>query len=430
MRSKPSLFWFLAVGGSLALAAAPVQAAPPPQPPPPHEAANYLVPPDPPRDGWRIVPRFALKPVRWVWQLFGAGSSKAVDWLQPVFKQPAPRPSTTATVVESQSGPTGGAILRYESGFGATLGGTAGYHHGPTGAALAAVFGGRYDYGVQLDGHTGHWFALSASYASYDEERFTGALPDGAEMPADGDVRFDQKSIEVTARSPIPIARRFTLAPSVSVYRHRFGLPTELMDAPGFGDDGFEEIYGEMSASYHDLTTAAPWISDAVPSSGWWVRARTGFASDLGGARVRYGRARLEAARLFDLYAGDRVLVLGASTEAVIGDRDDIPYIDLPSLGGGTSLRGYRRGEFRDKIATEATAEYRYGLAPQVTARAFTDVGRTFADAGDLGVDDLRLGFGGGLLIHWRDEVRARVDLAGSIDGDVMLVLVWGGPTP
>jgi outer membrane translocation and assembly module TamA len=120
------------------------------------------------------------------------------------------------------------------------------------------------------------------------------------------------------------------------------------------------------------------------------------------------------------------VLVLGQRIDTVIGDRSEVPYIDLPALGGPFSLRGYPRARFRDRIAAEATAEYRYGLSPNLTARTFVDVGRTFPAVDELTLDQLRTGFGGGLLVHTGDSIRARFDVAGSVDGDLFVLFSWG----
>jgi outer membrane translocation and assembly module TamA len=151
-----------------------------------------------------------------------------------------------------------------------------------------------------------------------------------------------------------------------------------------------------------------------------------GGARELDGAKVRYLAAGAGLVRFLDLFAGDRVLVLASRIDVVLGARERIPYVDLPALGGLLGLRGYPRDRFRDRGAATATVEYRYGVTPSVTARTFVDVGQTFDPVDDPSLDELRTGFGGGLLLHTRSALVGGFDVAGSADGDLMVVVTWG----
>jgi len=53
----------------------------------------------------------------------------------------------------------------------------------------------------------------------------------------------------------------------------------------------------------------------------------------------------------------------------------------------------------------------------------FGDSGRVWRRIGDVGIDDLRLGFGGGFQFQTRNTFLARVSAASSIDGDVQLAV-------
>ncbi len=401
----------------------PSDGSPPADAPPAHEAAGYLVAPPAPSAGWRTVPRIILAPLRLVWYVFGSAAAVALDVIEPAFARAG---GTSSVVDDDPTGPTVGAIAYYEHEYGTALGarGTYRFALGPRGlgeVALGAAAGGRYKYGFD----TGlRWLgraALTGRYVSLDEEQAFDIPVDGATS----DARYEQKTAAARLGARVGIAPHLGLAPSLAFSSYRFEAPAELMSLPGF-DEGVDEAGAEIAIEYDTLRADRPWVSAAVPSSGWLVRGRAGFARDVRRAEVDYVRSSLEASRLFDLYAGDRVLVLSARMEAVIGDRAAIPFVDLPSLGGDAGLRGYPTHRFRDRVASVATAEYRYGIAPQVTARVFVDAGRTFPSLDELSLHDLRAGFGGGLLVHSSSEVLGRFDIAGSDEGDLFLLMAWG----
>ena len=119
-------------------------------------------------------------------------------------------------------------------------------------------------------------------------------------------------------------------------------------------------------------------------------------------------------------------MILRGYLEAVTGDLGEIPFVDLPRLGGSTFLRGYDRDRFRDKIATLYTVEYNYPMAGNLSAFIFTDAGRVYEDydnVTDQGFEDLHVGFGGGIQGHTKNTFIMRASLASSIDGDVFFNL-------
>ncbi|PYM61707.1 MAG: hypothetical protein DMD79_12115 [Candidatus Rokuibacteriota bacterium] len=55
-------------------------------------------------------------------------------------------------------------------------------------------------------------------------------------------------------------------------------------------------------------------------------------------------------------------VALGAEVDAAVGD---LPFFDLPSLGGPNTLRGYIANRFTDRAAWHAVAEYRFWVIPR-----------------------------------------------------------------
>src|SRR5262249_60628075 len=108
---------------------------------------------------------------------------------------------------------------------------------------------------------------------------------------------------------------------------------------------------------------------------------------------VRYG---LDALRYFDPYRGDRVLLLRLYAEAVTGSLADIPFTDLPRLGGPQLLRGYHRDRFRDRAALMSTAEYAFPIGEQLSGYLLLDAGRLEPSFAHLSFDRMRYALGGG----------------------------------
>ncbi len=114
------------------------------------------------------------------------------------------------------------------------------------------------------------------------------------------------------------------------------------------------------------------------------------------------------------------MLITRVRLEGVTGAVDQVPFTELPSLGGGNFLRGYPFERFRDRVAALASLEYQWDLSHFVDARLFTDVGRVYSSLDELSLHDLRVGFGGGLELHNDSgQFQVEVDLATSIDGGI-----------
>ncbi|HEU5055340.1 MAG TPA: BamA/TamA family outer membrane protein, partial [Kofleriaceae bacterium] len=113
--------------------------------------------------------------------------------------------------------------------------------------------------------------------------------------------------------------------------------------------------------------------------------------------------------------------VLRALAEEVRGDLDEIPFVDLPRLGGPVLLRGYPRDRFRDRAMALASAEYLFDLGSMVAAYLFVDAGRVAPHLADLTAEDARVGYGGGLQIYTNASLLGRLNLASSIDGGLFV---------
>lgn len=208
-----------------------------------------------------------------------------------------------------------------------------------------------------------------------------------------------------------------SLPPDLGRTDQRFDTST----LTGWGQ-GTKVSYSELQLGWNSLRVTGGFVPAGAPSTGAKVVAFGGLARGLDGSPVAYARYGLDAFRYFDLYGGDRVLIVRGRLEGVEGADDQIPFTDLPRLGGTTLLRGYDRERFRDRVALLGSVEYRYPIWRQLGGFLFVDGGRVLPGLADLGSaatapQHLRPGFGGGLEVLQGERFRMRGQVAGSSEG-------------
>lgn len=129
--------------------------------------------------------------------------------------------------------------------------------------------------------------------------------------------------------------------------------------------------------------------------------------------RYTYLHYGFEVAHTIDLYHATRLLRLRFALEAVEGEMKDIPFTDLPRLGGVNRLRGYREAQFRDARSSLASIEYQYPIHQSVRGQLFIDAGYVAEHYPDLvKLDRWKIGYGGGLIIGSESDVAIQFDIA------------------
>jgi hypothetical protein len=419
----------------------------------PGAAAGLVEPRDAPASLGRRVARGALLPVRGLW-LVAWAPLRGAAWAYDRFAVQ----TRVRRIFFSEDGRLGlFPIAAYKSGFG--FGGGARFVLRDTLGAdsrlrLTATYGGevlqaytaRYRSG-RLLGDVAE-LELAGGYETFPRARFFG-IGNGDQVPVDevmgaaidplrdrtaADTRYyhDTTVAEaaLSARAGGPVALRLA-----AEYRRRTFDPDpgNAADTPvtavydpgrliGF-EPGLSALRIEGSLVIDALRQDRFYLSRAAPASGWYLAARVGLTLGQGDDPSSYGRWALDLQRYIDLYRGDRVLVLRAAVEAVTGELAEVPFDELPRLGGPVLLRGYPQDRFRDRHAGLASAEYQWGVDRNVTAFLFADAGRVWRDLDDLETGPLRVGFGGGLQLHTLKSFLARVMLASSRDGGVFFQL-------
>ena len=120
---------------------------------------------------------------------------------------------------------------------------------------------------------------------------------------------------------------------------------------------------------------------------------------------------------------GNWVLFLGlrASTTSA-GSGRTVPFFLMPTLGGGSDLRGYGTYRFRDRHSILLTAEYRWYAQEYVDAAIFYDAGKTVPDRSALDFTGLKSSFGAGVRFHTPLATVLRIELAHSREGLALIL--------
>jgi len=334
-----------------------------------------------------------------------------------------------------------------ETGFGLNVGGR---------ATLSDViskerFSGRVGFGGQYQ-----WIAnlsLSRRFGPVDvsldghrearnNDRFFGYGNVNLTTPADpidpltgnagASARFRSRLLRGVARAAVQLPSNFSLVATSAVV-HREFAPTDdydsidvlfdVMNLPGFMSDT-TYLHDEITVAWDTRRRASKWDGHGVRSAGGLV---LGFANHQHGLDnepdfVRYG---VDLQRAIRLAKGPRVLELRLYGEAVSGARDEVPFSELPRLGGANLLRGYQSGRFRDRIAAVGQVRYVWPALSWLAPSIFVDAGRVWASYDELTLRDLRVGFGGGLEVYGRAGLSTRAELATSIDGGIYGFLMF-----
>jgi outer membrane translocation and assembly module TamA len=112
----------------------------------------------------------------------------------------------------------------------------------------------------------------------------------------------------------------------------------------------------------------------------------------------------------------------GRVQQASEKDGQQIPFFMLPSVGGGSTLRGYSSWRFRDQNSLVMQAEWRIMANRYLDLAFFYDTGKVAARTKDLNSDDLKDDYGFGLRFHGPFATPLRVELARSRESSISFI--------
>jgi len=131
-----------------------------------------------------------------------------------------------------------------------------------------------------------------------------------------------------------------------------------------------------------------------------------------------FSRVDLEAVQHIPILRENWVLSLHGRLESTLGDDSQVPYFLLPSLGSGSTLRGYSSWRFRDRHAVLASADWRWILNRMALDLAvFTDAGMVAPRFDALTTRQFVSDVGVGVRFHAPARTPLRVEFAHGSEG-------------
>jgi Omp85 superfamily domain len=313
---------------------------------------------------------------------------------------------------------------------------------------LQATVGSLYRQIYALSFDTGHRLGdrfhlqLDVGYERRPHDAFfgigNGDLVAAAPAPMPIDPRVDSTAVETYYRQQrervsligdLRTWHKLHLRASGAISDVQFGSPDQgtpvtTVYAPAglVGFDGVQYGYGELELRWDNRHNTTSWEPHSVVSGGSLASVYAGRQQRLddGASFWRYG---VELEKFLKLAEGPRVLIAHFHGEGVTGSRDQVPFTELPSLGGPTYLRGYALDQFRDRIAAYGSLAYEWDLSQWFSARLFTDVGRVYPALDEVSLHQLRLGYGISVEAHDPDSFVLEGSIGSSIDGGLFLNL-------
>jgi surface antigen Omp85-like protein len=138
-----------------------------------------------------------------------------------------------------------------------------------------------------------------------------------------------------------------------------------------------------------------------------------------------FDRLDAEIVHHIPIFRENWVISLHGRLESTLGDTDVVPFFLLPSLGSGSTLRGFSSWRFRDKHAVLFSGEYRWTPSRLVMdAALFYDAGTVASEFDRLRLDKMEHDFGFGVRFHTLISTPLRIEVAKSSEG---LRLVFAG---
>lgn len=94
-----------------------------------------------------------------------------------------------------------------------------------------------------------------------------------------------------------------------------------------------------------------------------------------------------------------------------------IPFFMLPSLGGGSTLRGFTSWRYRDRNSLLLQAEWRIMVNRFLDTAFFYDAGKVASRTSDLDLDGLKSDYGFGVRFHGPISTPLRIEVARGNEG-------------
>jgi hypothetical protein len=269
---------------------------------------------------------------------------------------------------------------------------------------------------------------VAGRYIDAPDVRFFGIGDESQKADA---TRFGYMPSSGGARLDVDISRNLSVGGGVEY--------THVETSSGRTEPSIETRFSPGDTPGLELGTYDSIKSSARAAFDW--RRQPGYTGSGGLYRLQFDDVRdrddgpysfrsieAEAIQLIPILRANWVIALrGLATATDIDDTSAVPFFLLPSIGGGTTLRGYPDFRFQDRNRLVMNAELRWTPARFIDMAIFYDAGKVTAKREDLDFDDLKESYGIGMrLIGVRGYV-FRVEAAHSREHNVRLIVSAGG---
>jgi hemolysin activation/secretion protein len=247
----------------------------------------------------------------------------------------------------------------------------------------------------------------------------------------DDATRFGYTPTTGGVRLDIDASRQFTIAGGVeyhdiSTSGGRTSPSIEQLftpgDTPGLELSGFTYVNSRASAAFD-------WRRPLGYSGrGGLLRAQFDDFRERDNDAYSFQSLEGEVIQLIPILRANWVVALrGLATVTDIKDTSNVPFFLLPSIGGGTTVRGYPDFRFRDRNRLVMNAELRWTPARFLDMAVFYDTGKVAERRRDLDFEDLKESYGIGMRLIGLQGYAFRIEAARSREHNVRLLFSAGG---
>jgi hypothetical protein len=281
-----------------------------------------------------------------------------------------------------------------------------------------------------------HWLKGRVT-SRWENERFRGELrlsalrrPDGlfarlgsAARPGLRTARYQFRRLEALASFEAHPWRESVIEARVALRELRFS--NDAFRGPTVSDFVANGDIDELPAGFEGYFIAEARVSADLNSrqregntSGFELRLAGGYAVDVRTPQERQWLSyAVNVAGHLDI-GHRRVLSLSATVQGTETLAGDVPFTELPEVGGSEALPGFRRDTLRGESTASLVARYSWPIWVWLNATLHVGVGNAYDGRFEnMSLDNQRLGFGVGF------------SAVNNIDHIVNFILAWGTDT-
>ena len=267
--------------------------------------------------------------------------------------------------------------------------------------------------------------------AQYIDAPYVQYYGTGNSSRVDERTQFGYSPASVRADLDVALSKQLSLGGGIA-YRH------VTTDAGRMGQS-IEERFTPVDTAGLELSRFTYINSTARAVFDW--RRRLGYSGKGGMYRAQFDDFRerdhslysfrsieAEALQMIPILRANWVIALrGLATVTDIDGSNQVPYFLLPSVGGGTTVRGYPDFRFEDRNRMVMNAELRWTPARFLDMALFYDAGKVETRHEDLDLDHLKESYGIGMRLIGLNGYAFRVEAAHSREHNLRFLISAGG---